>query len=351
MAGIILRPPVLIDTPAPSMVACTDAREFLSARRADICYLDPPYAVHQYGSNYFMLNSIALWDKPPVSAARGPDGRLRSKAGIRPDWTRTRSEFCYPSTAFDAMRGIVQAADCRWLVVSYSDEGLIGLEELCELLAGTGSLSIRSTGYVKYPGGKQSLDRTTRNQELALVVDRTGIARARGAQRTRPVSELLFDVRIARLMGQAFDPVRIRRAFCVEKDAIVVEPSPGKTARLPMRHCWRFTTDAVPPRFGTSADAERFVADLRGCLVHDVREEIDVIVGITRGEREAREKDKLLKEILRLANKLAHRKYADVCAKALEGLRAFASGDPALTEFRDGLDRIALTAAKRRATE
>lgn len=351
MAGIILRPPVLIDAPAPATVACMDAREFLSGRSADICYLDPPYAVHQYGSNYFMLNSIALWDKPPVSEARGSDGRLRSKAGIRADWTRTRSEFCYPSTAFDALRRIVHGADCRRLVVSYSDEGLIGLEELCELLAGTGRLSISSTGYVKYPGGKQSLSRTTRNQELVLVVDRGGAARARGPHGARPVSELLLDVRIARLMGQSFDPARVLRAFHVDQDAIVVGPCQGKTVRLPMRHFWRFTAEAVPPRFGASTHAERFIADLRGCLAPDVREEIDVIMGIIRKGMGAREKDKLLKEILRLANKLAHRKYADIFSEALEGLRVFASGDPAFSGFRAGLDRIVLTAAKRRSAK
>ncbi len=351
MAGIILRPPVLIDSPARSTAACMEAGEFLAGRGADICYLDPPYAVHQYGSNYFMLNSVALWDKPPVNEARGPDGRLRSKAGIREDWTMTRSEFCYPSSAFAAMQRTVQAADCRWLVVSYSDEGLIGLEELCELLAGTGGLSINSTGYVKYPGGKQSLGRTTRNQELVLVVDRRAGARSQGLRGARPVSELLLDVRMARLMGQAFDPVRIRRAFRVERDAIVVEPCPGQTVRLPMRHCWRFTADVVPPRFGASADAEQFAAVLRRCLVRDVREEIDVIIAIIRQETEAREQDKLLKEILRLANKLAHRKYADICAEALESLRMFASDDPARAGFREGLDTIALTAAKRRSAK
>ena len=351
MAAIVLRPPVLVDAPAPSTVACMDAGEFLSGRCADICYLDPPYAVHQYGSNYFMLNSIALWDKPPVSEARGPDGRLRSKAGIRADWTRTRSEFCSPSTAFEGMRRIVQAADCRWLVVSYSDEGLIGLEELCELLAGTGSLSISSTGYVKYPGGKQSLGRTTRNQELVLVVDRRARAHGQPPHGTRPVGDLLRDVRIARLIGQAFDPARIRGTFAVQGDAIVLEPCPGKTALLPMRHCWKFGAGVVPPLFATAAAAEQFVADLGACLLRDVREEIDVLIEITRKAKEGRERGKLLQEILRLTTKLAHRKYADICAEALECLRVFASGDPALTGFRAGLDKIALTAAKRRAVK
>jgi hypothetical protein len=296
-----------------------------------------------------MLNSIALWDKQPVSSARGPDGRLRSKAGIRPDWTRTRSDFCYPATAFDAMRRTVQAADCRWLVVSYSDEGLIGLEELCELLAGTGSLSLSSTGYVKYPGGKQSLYRTTRNQELVLVVDRGAHSRARGPGVASPVGDLLRDVRLARLMGGAFAPARVRAAFPVEGDAIVVEPCKGKSARLPMRHLWRFTADAFPPRFGAPADAEQFVAALGGCAVRNVREEIDVIVGVLRTGPAARERDKLLKEVLRLANKLAHRKYSDIFSEALAGLRVFASGDPTLAGFRAGLDRIVLTAAKRKA--
>ncbi|MGD0727279.1 MAG: hypothetical protein ABSB63_17130 [Spirochaetia bacterium] len=156
---------------------------------------------------------------------------------------------------------------------------------------------------------------------------------------------------MARLMGQAFDPARVRSTFRTQEDAIVVEPCPGKTIRLPMRHHWRFTADAVPPRFSASTDAEQFVADLRGCLVRDVREEIDVLVGIVKREREARERNKLLKEILRLANKLAHRKYADIFSEAIKGLRAFASGDPALVGFRAGLDRIALTAAKRRAAK
>ena len=349
MAGIVIRPPVLVDAPTRSAVACMDAGEFLSGRSADICYLDPPYAVHQYGSNYFMLNSIALWDKPPVSEERGPDGRLRSKAGIRADWTMTRSDFCYPSTALSEMKRIVQAADCRWLVVSYSDEGLIGLEELCELLASTGSLSLRSTGYVKYPGGKQSPGRTTRNQELALVVDRRAGARGGGPRRSGPVSELLLGVRMARLMGQAFDPARVRRVFHTEGDSILLQPCPGQTVRLPMQHLWRFAADSVPPGFGAPADAERFVTALRGCLVRDVRQEINVIVAIARKEKDARERDRLLKEVLRLANKLAHRKYAAVCAEALEGLRVFASSDPSLAAFRAGLDRIALTASRRGA--
>jgi hypothetical protein len=228
---------------------------------------------------------------------------------------------------------------------------LIGLEELCELLAGTGRLSLSSTGYVKYPGGKQSLGRTTRNQELVLVVDRGAHARARGPGVAGSAGDLLRNVRLARLLGRSFDPARVRAAFAVEGNAIVVELYRGKSVRLPMRHLWRFTADALPPRFGDSADAARFVAALDGCAVGNVREEIDVIVGILRTRPDARERGTLLKEVLRLVNKLAHRKYSALFWETLDGLRVIASGDPALGGFIAGLDRIALTAEKRRVIE
>ena len=342
MKTIEVRPPVVVDARWPATMACMDAREFLAGRGADICYLDPPYAVHQYGSNYFMLNSIARWDKPPVSQERGPDGRLRKKAGIRADWTNTRSAFCYRDTAAAALSEVVRAADCRWLVVSYSNEGLIGLQELCDLLAETGSLSVVSTGYVKYPGGKQSLERTTRNMELALVVDRQG--RNAAAKNTAVV---LRPLRIARLMGGSFDPARVRAAFPRDGGSILAERSAGGSVPLPMRHFWRFLPGTAPPVFESPVDAERFIAALSPCAVADVREEIEVLIGVVRSCTDGAETGRLLREILRLANKLAHRKYRRVFGELLETLRLFSSADAGREPFRRGLERIAETAAKR----
>jgi len=342
MAPIRLAPPILVDSPETCRAFRMNAKDFLEGKSADICYLDPPYAVHQYGSNYFMLNSIALWDKPPVSDERGPDGRLKRKAGIRPDWTSTRSAFCYSESALSAMKEVVRAADCRWLVVSYSDEGLIGLEELCDLLASAGSLSFRSTTYVTYPGGKQSMSRTTRNQEFALVVDR----RARPAAGTS-VSAFLRESRIARLMGAAFDPARIRASFPTVADAIEVALGKGAVARLPMRHLWRFAPDARPPRFDTAEDAERFISLLGGCAVLDARTEIEVLLAIVRNESAGKEKERLLREIVRKVNTLAHRKYRAVLSETLGMLREYASGEGALGDFRTGLDRVARKAKLR----
>ncbi len=342
MAPIRLEPPVLVESSRASTVACEDAVTFLKARTADLCYLDPPYATHQYGSNYFMLNSIALWDRPPVSQERGPDGRLVHKAGIRRDWTRTRSAFCYPSSALGAMREVVGAADCRFLVVSYSDEGLIGLEELCDLLSEAGSLSVRSTTYVKYPGGKQSMERRTSNIELALVVDR------RGRPSAGRTSRILREVGAMRLFARAFDPRRVRGAFRTEPGGIVLETG-GVSFHLPMHHHWRFAPGVRPPAFSSPSEADRFIELLASCELANVTEEIGVLVDAARAEKDAREKGRLLREILRLFNKLAHRKYAAEFAEVRQNLERFADelADP--QPFRRGLSRVLVTAFKRNA--
>ncbi|MFO8125810.1 DNA adenine methylase, partial [Yoonia sp.] len=126
-----LQPPQLTDGPRGE-ARCTDATRFLSTASGDVCYVDPPYAGHQYGSNYFMLNTILLWDKPDVDSSRDSDGMLLSKAGIRPDWVATRSAFCSRRDAAKAMRTLLDSIDARYLVLSYSTDGIIPLEELAE---------------------------------------------------------------------------------------------------------------------------------------------------------------------------------------------------------------------------
>ena len=349
MGPVRLRPPVLSDSPAGAEVACMDAARFLSTRTAELCYLDPPYAVHQYGSNYFMLNTIALWDRPPVDNERGADGRLLHKAGIRPDWTRTRSAFCYRDTAPRAMREVIHAADCRWLAASYSNEGLIGLEELCDLLAETGELTVQSREYAKYPGGKQSLHRATRNRELVLVVHRGAVAR-----RPSSVADALLKVRLERLLALSYSPGRIRRCFEVRGDAIVPGGGTGAASDradflLSMRHLWRFVPDTGVPTFRDRAAALSFAETLSRCAVRDIAEEIEVLVTVAVGLGEEREKTLVLRECLRLLNKLAHRKYQAEFADALGSLREAVPRLGAGSFFTRGLDAASAKAEQRLA--
>ena len=342
MARISPRAPVLVDSPVPSRVFCGDAQRFLSSHASHICYLDPPYAGHQYGSNYFMLNTIALWDKPEVSTERSPDGRLKEKAGIRKDWTRTRSEFCYRSTAADAFRRAASAADCRFLCVSYSDEGIVSPEELADILSETGGLSVHAEDYVKYPGGKQSAGRTRRNLELLFVVDRTSSARGRG-----DLEAVLLKDRLSKLLQSSFYPARIHASFPTRGSAVMFSLANGAAISLPMEGWHRFEHPAAAAAGLEMRDMEGLFSALSPCRIEDAREELEVVLGLLR-ESEDTPDDRLMGAALRALKSFAHRKYSSEFHASLRALKAFAdSRGENLERFRAGIARIEETAEKR----
>ena len=83
-----------------------DANDFVlknKNKHFDLVYLDPPYNQHQYGSNYHLLNTIALWDKPPINIDIYINGKKTDKSGIRKDWVKTKSLYCYKKTAKDTL--------------------------------------------------------------------------------------------------------------------------------------------------------------------------------------------------------------------------------------------------------
>ena len=72
-SNLHLQPVIFYDNRRTNEVHCRDAQclaEDLSDRRIDIAYFDPPYNQHPYGSNYHVLNSIKLWDMPPLTCPR-----------------------------------------------------------------------------------------------------------------------------------------------------------------------------------------------------------------------------------------------------------------------------------------
>ena len=97
---LTLRPPMLLrQRPGESRSCREDASALADKIECDIAYLDPPYNQHQYGANYHLLNTVALWDKPEIGRYISGNG-ARDKAAIRKDWrTLRRSAYCYRSTA------------------------------------------------------------------------------------------------------------------------------------------------------------------------------------------------------------------------------------------------------------
>lgn len=208
--------PMLLEAPllwegSPAVVGRGDAAAFCQGRPAELCYLDPPYNQHQYGSNYHLLNTIARWDRLPVSSDREADGSLVSASGIPPGWKESRSAFCSRQSAASAFRALFASIDARCILLSYNTEGFVPPEELVELLSDRAELSLRSLDYVKYRGGRQSSARRLTNREI-LFIARRREGRGRPTRALRPavqeLAELGADLRLAKALAGPFDPAR-----------------------------------------------------------------------------------------------------------------------------------------------
>lgn len=162
----------LIDAPRGKVTRMDAARCIRGkSMRADIVYLDPPYNQHQYGSNYHLLNTIALWDKPPVNKAIFIDGKKTNKSAIRRDWVNTKSPYCYRTSALDAFRDMVRAVNARYILMSYSSDGIIAENDITAVLSEQGEVTVASNEYTRYPGARKSIVNRTKNVEHLFVVD------------------------------------------------------------------------------------------------------------------------------------------------------------------------------------
>lgn len=155
-------------------VSMLDANEYVlknKDKHFDLLYLDPPYNQHQYGSNYHLLNTIALWDKPEINREIYINGKKTDKGGIRKDWIKTKSDYCYKKTAKDAFKNLIDNINASHIVLSYSTDGIIDYDDLISILESKGKLKIVTSEYTKYRGAKRSVINKTKNVEYLFIVD------------------------------------------------------------------------------------------------------------------------------------------------------------------------------------
>ncbi len=179
LSDLKLTPPVLLDNGRDNLAVCGDAQQLAGRLSAvaggpvDIAYIDPPYNQHPYGSNYHVLNTVALWDKPAVNRRIRVDGKVVNKSAIRTDWrTDRRSPYNHRQTALAAMNDLVSQVDARWVIVSYSTDGNIPLEGMLRSLAERGSLQVVVEPYKRYRVSTPRMSAKSHNVEFAAVIDR-----------------------------------------------------------------------------------------------------------------------------------------------------------------------------------
>jgi adenine-specific DNA-methyltransferase len=163
LADLQLAPLRFLDNGREHHVLAVDAERLHSElpRAADIVYLDPPYNQHPYASNYHVLNSLVTWDQPELPPPTAPGW----KAGIRADWRQRRS-------AFNSRRGVLTAFSRQHVLISYSTDGTMPLEQLVALAAEHGALAVHCQAYKRYRTSPTRPSPRRRNVEFVLRIDR-----------------------------------------------------------------------------------------------------------------------------------------------------------------------------------
>ena len=107
------------------------AEDLASSIKCDLCYIDPPYMKRQYAANYHVLETLARGDEPEAIGV----------SGLRP-WRDQYSNFCTKTKIHDSFARIFNDMKCEDFLISYSEDGLLGLEQLQSLLSEFGQIEV-----------------------------------------------------------------------------------------------------------------------------------------------------------------------------------------------------------------
>lgn len=170
-----LRPALFIDNGKKSIVTREDAQIVAERLKADskthnFIYIDPPYNQHPYAANYHVLNSVVLWDKPPLSSKITSRG---DKAAIRQDWkTHRRSAYNYVSQATDAYKLLLQTLpNGSFAATSYSTDGMIPIRDMIESNIQRGDVRVFTKAYKRYRVSSQRYSQKPLNIEFILLTE------------------------------------------------------------------------------------------------------------------------------------------------------------------------------------
>lgn len=118
-----------------------EANKLARVSSADIAYIDPPYTTTQYANSYHMLETIARYDSPEIF---GKTGRRKN---------RILSDYSNRSRAVIEFEDLLRQLRCRHVLISYSNQSIIPLDDLTELtrkFALDGKVHVEMCDYREY---------------------------------------------------------------------------------------------------------------------------------------------------------------------------------------------------------
>ncbi len=112
----------------------------------DVAYLDPPYNQHRYIGNYHVWETLVAWDAPAHY------GVACKRVDVR-DPT-TSSVFNRRREAPAALARLVRSVRAEVVLVSGSDEGWVGLDDLADMAGGRGAVEVLAFDSKRYVGAQ-----------------------------------------------------------------------------------------------------------------------------------------------------------------------------------------------------
>ena len=114
-----------------------NANELIKKISGDILYLDPPYNHREYGANYHLLNTIALYD----------DFIPKGKTGLR---EYKKSAWCKKNSAQSALDDLLKSAKFSQIFLSYNNEGIISPDEIRKTMSKYGKYECFTKEYRRF---------------------------------------------------------------------------------------------------------------------------------------------------------------------------------------------------------
>ena len=136
-----LRMPVLRFAEDATVIRA-DVNEVASDYNAEVAYLDPPYSERQYVDCYHVLENIAMWNKPEL---RGKTRKFERES--------LKSKYSRRRTVRETFAELIHRIRAKHIVVSYSNEGLMSVDDLRETLEARGQTTIECKDYAVFGNG------------------------------------------------------------------------------------------------------------------------------------------------------------------------------------------------------
>lgn len=154
---LVLSPAVFESSHNSHKVFNEDSQNLITQISGDILYLDPPYNAREYGANYHLLNTIALYD----------DFAPKGKTGLR---AYEKSAWCKKGCVENALDFLLQNADFEWIFLSYNDEGLLSLETIKNLMKKYGRYACVKQDYQRFKADSTRQQKQSKTTEYLHIL-------------------------------------------------------------------------------------------------------------------------------------------------------------------------------------